>query len=86
MIQKHLQNQLQRCSAKQYRESVIIPEHCTIQSYFEKKIVYTSVYRKKSLENTVVPTLMVVMKRKNKSHIPRTLALAGSRKYVSLGF
>ena len=48
MIEKHLQNQLQRCSAKQLdRESVVTPEHCTIERYFEKKIVYTSVYRKK---------------------------------------
>ena len=47
MIEKHLQNQLQRYSAKQDRESVT-PEHCTIESYFEKKIVYTSVYRKKN--------------------------------------
>ena len=47
MIEKHLQNQLQRCSAKQDRESVITPEDCTIERYFEKKIVYTSVYRKK---------------------------------------
>ena len=46
IIEKHLQNQLQRYSAKQDRESVT-PEHCTIESYFEKKIVYTSVYRKK---------------------------------------
>ena len=46
MIEKHLQNQLQRCCAKQDRESVITPEHCTIERYFEKKIVYTSVYRK----------------------------------------
>ena len=46
MIEKHLQNQLQRRSAKQDRESVITPEHCTIERYFEKKIVYTSVYRK----------------------------------------
>ena len=45
MIEKHLQNQLQRYSAKQDRESVT-PEHCTIERYFEKKIVYTSVYRK----------------------------------------
>ena len=65
MIEKHLQNQLQRCSAKQDRESVITPKHCTIESYFQKKIVYTSVYRKKSLENTLVPTLMALMKRKN---------------------
>ena len=47
MIEKHLQNQLQRFSAKQDRESVITPEHCTIEKYFEKKIVFTSVYRKK---------------------------------------
>ena len=47
MIEKHLQDQLQRCSAKQDRESVITPEHCKIEKYFEKKIVYTSVYRKK---------------------------------------
>ena len=47
MIEKHLQNQLQRCSAKKDRESVITPEHCTIERYFEKKIVCTSVYRKK---------------------------------------
>ena len=47
MIERHLQNQLQRCSAKQDRESVITPEHSTIERYFEKKIVYTSVYRKK---------------------------------------
>ena len=52
MIEKYSQNQLQRCSAKQDRESVITPEHYTIESYFEKKIVYASVYRKKSLENT----------------------------------
>ena len=44
MIEKHLQNQLQRYSAKQDRESVT-PEH-TPERYFEKKIVYTSVYRK----------------------------------------
>ena len=30
MIEKHLQNQLQRYSAKQDRESVT-PEHCTIE-------------------------------------------------------
>ena len=47
MIEKHLQNQLQRCSTKQDKESVITPEHCAIERYFEKKIVYTSVYRKK---------------------------------------
>ena len=46
MIEKLLQNQLQRYSAKQDRESVT-PEHGTIERYFEKKIVYTSVYRKK---------------------------------------
>ena len=46
MIEKHLQNQLQRCSAKQDIKSVITPEHSTIESYFEKKIVCTSVYRK----------------------------------------
>ena len=45
MIGKHLLNQLQRYSAKQDRESVT-PEHCTIERYFEKKIVNTSVYRK----------------------------------------
>ena len=32
MIEKHLQNRLQRCSAKQDRESVITPEHCMIES------------------------------------------------------
>ena len=47
MIEKLLQNQLQRYSAKQDRESVT-PEHGTIERYFEKKIVYTSVYRKKN--------------------------------------
>ena len=47
MIEKHLQNQLQTYFAKQDRESVITPEHCTIERYFEKEIVYTSVYRKK---------------------------------------
>ena len=45
-----------------------------------------SVNGKKSLENTLVPTLMAIMNRKNKSLIPCALALAGSRKYVSLGF
>ena len=48
MIEKHLQNQLQKCSAKQDKESVITLKHCTIERYFEKKIVYTSVYRKKN--------------------------------------
>ena len=50
MIEKDLQNQLQRCSVqdnKQDRESVITPEHCTTERYFEKKIVYTSVCTKK---------------------------------------
>ena len=47
MIENNLQNQLQRYSAKQDRGSVITPVHCTIERYFEKKIVYTSVYRKK---------------------------------------
>ena len=47
MIEKHLQNQLRIYFAKQDRESVITPEHCTIERYFEKEIVYTSVYRKK---------------------------------------
>ena len=47
MIEKHLQNQLQRCFAKQDRESVIAPEHRTIERYFEKKIVYTSVSTEK---------------------------------------
>ena len=47
MTEKHLLNQLQRCSAKQDRESVIRPEHCTIARYFEKKIVFTSAYRNK---------------------------------------
>ena len=46
IIEEHLQNQLQRYSAKQDRESVT-PEHCTIERCFEKKIVYTSVCRKK---------------------------------------
>ena len=73
MIEKHLQNQLRRCSAKQDKESVITPEHCTIERYFEKKIVYTSVYRKKWLENTLVLTLMALMNRKNKSRIRCTL-------------
>ena len=73
-IEKHLQNQLQKCSAKQDRESVITPEHYMVESYFEKKIVYMSVHRNKSLENTLVPTLMALMKRK-KSRIPCTLAL-----------
>ena len=84
MIEKHLHNQLQRCFAKQDRESVIAPEHRTIERYFEKKIVYTSVStEKKWLENTLVLTLMALMNRKNKSRIPCTLALADSRKYVS---
>ena len=47
MIEKHLQNQLQICYAKQDKESVVTPEHCTIERSFEKKIVCTSVYRKK---------------------------------------
>ena len=47
MIEKKRENQLQRYSAIQDRESVT-PEHCTIERYFGKKIVYTSVHRKKN--------------------------------------
>ena len=63
VIEKHLRNQLQRCSAKQDRESVVTPEHYTIERCFEKKIVYTSVYRKKLLENILVPILMALLNK-----------------------
>ena len=48
MIEKNIcRTDYKDVSDKQDRESVITPEHCTIESYFEEKIVYTSVYRKK---------------------------------------
>ena len=83
MIEKHLQNQIQRCSAKQDNESVITPEHCTIERYFEKNSLHECLQKKKCLENTLVPTLMTLMNRMNKLRMPCTLALADSRKYVS---
>ena len=46
MIERHLQNQLQRCSAKQDRESVITPEHSTIERYFEKNSLHECLQKK----------------------------------------
>ena len=47
MIEKHLQNQIQRCSAKQDNESAITPEHCTIERYFEKNSLHECLQKKK---------------------------------------